>query len=125
MFGSTFWVRETTTGNLYAVKKLPRTKLAQSSEEAPFAFYEIQLLSLTDHKKCISLKSVFEDSLNLYIVTNHYAGIDLLSAVVIERKLTLERSVRYSQQLLQVLAALESQRIIHHGIKPQNLIFSD
>lgn len=124
-FGAVYSIKEKCTGKRYAVKKLPRAKLVENSEEARFALNEIQLLSITELRNCISLVAVYEDEESLYIVTNLFTGIDLLLTVVMENRLSVQRSVRYCQQLLQVLVALELQGIVHHDIKPQNLVFSD
>lgn len=124
-FGSVISAREKSSGEIYAVKKIASKKLTQDATEASFVLNEIQLLSKTNHKNCINLISVYEDDSCLYIVTNFFSGMDLLLTVLKSHHLPMQKALLYSQQLLQVLASLESQGIVHHDIKPQNLVLSD
>ena len=93
--------------------------------ELAFILNEMKILSVIVHPDCIKLFAVYEDESWLYLVTNVFTGAELLLPVLIKDGLALPELLRHSYQLLRILEYLETKKIIHHDIKPQNLIFRD
>jgi len=108
-----------------AVKIMKRRKLRRIPHGEENAESEIRLLASLDHKNVMKLIEVFhnEEKGKIYIVLEYCCAVlkDMLDASDMKR-FPVWQAHFYFTQLMDGLAYLHSNRIIHKDIKPGNLL---
>lgn len=88
---------------------------------------EISILKRLKHKNIVELINVIFDTEKekFYEVFEYCAGtLSQLQSHAVDGKLPLGQSQRYFKHLIRGLQYLQSKSVIHHDIKPANLILS-
>lgn len=103
-----------------AVKILPPQFMAIPDVVARFK-REAQLASLLRHPNTITIHDYGSQDNMLYIVMELLRGEDLADILKRERRLSKERIVRITKQILKSLAEAHEHGIVHRDLKPENI----
>ena len=106
----------------FAVKAFSKSKIIRNSFGIKSIKNEINILRNLNHKNIISFEEVSETKNSLYIIMEYLEGSTLMDLANLEIPIKTER-IKLMKELLQVASYLETQKIIHRDIKPDNLLF--
>ncbi len=81
---------------------------------------EIEIQSKLCHPNIVKIYGYFQKDNKLYIIQEYISGKDLTCG-----KYPIDKVKKYIRQLSEVLKYLQSQKIIHKDIKPQNIIINN
>jgi len=107
-------------GRYVAVKQLRNEAISNSS----MLIEEMHHLSALDHPHVVKFLHHFADEENLYLVMEHCAGGNLAD-LAHGRPLDTIKVFAWGKILADTLAAVHRHGIVHHDIKPQNLLLTD
>ena len=107
-------------GRYVAVKQLRSDSIANAS----MLIEELHHLSSLDHPHVVKFPHHFEDDENLYLVMEHCAGSNL-EAFARGKPLDAVKVLAWGMTLTDTLVAVHRQGIVHHDIKPQNLLLCE
>ena len=122
-YGKVFEVRNKTTGDLYACKKLSKLDIDNYERFQR----EINILMKLDHPNIIKLYEVFTAPNSLYLIMEECKGGELFEKIA-ERA---ENNEMYSEKdtagiMKQLMSAIEychNNGIVHRDLKPENLLY--
>ena len=122
-YGKVFQVRNKTTGDLYACKKLSKLNI----ENLEKFKREIDILMKLDHPNIIKLYEIFDAPNSLYLIMEECKGGELFDKICEN----FEKNTMYSEKdtakiMIQVMSAIEychNNGICHRDLKPENLLF--
>ena len=107
-------------GRQVAIKQLRNDSIGNTA----MLIDEMQHLSSLDHPHVVKFLHHFQDDENLYLVMEHCAGGNL-DAFAQRRPLAPAKVFAWGKTLTDTLAVVHRHGIVHHDIKPQNLLFTD
>lgn len=122
-FGVVYKVRHKKTGELRAMKKIPKHQ--NSNVDSSSIEKEIKILRNLDHPHIIKIYEFFQDS-NFYYLINEFAELGDLSNIIEDEKYLDEKTVKIiMRQLLSSVAYLHSKNIIHGDLKLENILIDN
>jgi hypothetical protein len=86
---------------------------------------EARLAAQLDHPHVVGVYDVFPDRHPPTLVLEHVAGGSLAERVEAEGPLGPERAIELACQLLEGLAAIHGQGIVHRDVKPSNVLLTE
>jgi eukaryotic-like serine/threonine-protein kinase len=105
-----------------AVKVLHRSYFDQPEARARF-LREAQAAGVIDHPNIVGITDFGEaDDGTIFLVMNHVDGVSLERVLRNEERLPLFRTLVILGQLTRALAAAHDKGIIHHDLKPDNIM---
>jgi serine/threonine protein kinase len=105
-----------------AVKVLHRSYFDQPEARARF-LREAQAAGVIDHPNIVGVTDFGEaDDGTIFLVMNHVDGVSLERVLRNEDRLPLFRTLVILGQLTRALAAAHDKNIIHHDLKPDNIM---
>lgn len=107
-------------GRQVAIKQLRSDSLGN----AEMLIEEMHHLSSLDHPHVVKFLQHFQDDENLYMVMEYCAG-GSLDAFARRRALAPDKVFAWGKTLTDTLAEVHRHGIVHHDIKPQNLLLTD
>jgi tetratricopeptide (TPR) repeat protein len=107
-------------GRQVAIKQLKTSSVGSTS----LLIEEMQHLSSLDHPHVVKFLHHFQDDENLYLVMENCAGGNL-GAFAHGRPLDPAKVFEWGKILTKTLATVHQHGIVHHDIKPQNLLLTD
>ena len=107
------------TGQERAVKKVAKKKIKNMERFQQ----EIEILQQLDHPHVLKLYEYFEDSRNVYLVTEICRGGELFDRIIEAEFFSEKVASRIFKQILQSLNYCHSQGIAHRDLKPENFLF--
>ena len=122
-YGKVFEVRNKTTGDLFACKKLSKLNIDNLEKFKR----EIDILMKLDHPNIIKLYEIFDAPNSLYLIMEECRGGELFDKI----SEYIEKNENYSEKdtaniMIQVMSAIEychNNGICHRDLKPENLLF--
>jgi len=104
---------------LRAVKVIPKEHILYPK------LFQSQLSAYTacDHPNICKLMDLYEDSSYVYLVMEHLAGPSLLEKALADPHFCERDAAAAIKSLLQVVAYLHEQNVVHQNIHPENLRF--
>ncbi|XP_065580595.1 serine/threonine-protein kinase cst-1-like [Artemia franciscana] len=119
-FGKVFKAIEKSSGNIYALKFIP--KVGHSENELKTIRRECEIQQSLCHPNVIQMISYFETDSEVVAVTEFAEGVlsDLFSPG--QRRLPEEKVRNVAIQLLSAMYYLHSNRVLHRDMKPQNIL---
>eukprot|EP00118_Oscarella_pearsei_P008731 m.46503 g.46503 ORF g.46503 m.46503 type:complete len:735 (+) comp33701_c0_seq4:2867-5071(+) len=102
----------------YAVKIIDKAKSDPEEE------IEI-LLRFGIHSNIISLKDVYDDGKNVYLVSEIMRGGELLDHILLQKYLSEKEAATIVNTVALTLEYLHSHGVVHRDLKPSNLLYPD
>ncbi len=120
--GSIYKAEDVTLGRQVALKVLHRHLITEEDHVKRFK-REALAASRLQHPNCITVLG-YSQSLDgpSYIVMELLNGDDLFKILADEKKLSPERVVRFSSQILAALEEAHGEGIVHRDLKPENIM---
>ncbi len=119
-FGKVFLAREERSENLVAIKQLKNEDKAKQDD----IIYEMQMVSRFNHPNIVLYKHHFVQDDLLYIVME-YCPLGSLRDLMRKEKITSTFVWKWMSELTETLQLVHEKEIIHHDIKPDNILFTE
>ena len=120
-FASVFIAKKHITGDIYAIKAIPKKCLNQKNQTKRVITEKDILLSFSNPYIVTFYYSIIGKR-NLYLVTEFVPGGDLYSLLQALGSFDEESSKIYIAEILEALKYLRQNSIIHRDIKPDNIL---
>lgn len=121
-FGSVWLCKHKRTGDVRAVKIVPKSTFTEQEIKSRSVFDEVQILRSIDHPCIVKVFEYFEDESNYYIVMEHVNGKDLFDFVCDKGRLDEEEAVYVLRKILLGVSYLHLKTVIHRDLKPENIL---
>lgn len=118
-FGTVFLAKENVSNRYVAIKQLLNT----DKEEQDNIIHEIEMVSKFDHPNIVNYYHHFWRDDELFLVMEYCPGGSLRDKIR-EGKIVASDALLWTQTLASCLRTVHNKRIIHHDIKPDNILFS-
>lgn len=121
-FGLVFKLTHKETGRVYAGKFYK----GRRAKEREAARKEIELMNFLHHPKLVQCLAAYDHRPEMVMVMEFIAGGELFERIVDDSfEHTESASVRYMHQILEGIAYVHQQNIVHLDIKPENIVCVD
>ncbi|XP_056143669.1 myosin light chain kinase, smooth muscle isoform X2 [Lampris incognitus] len=121
-FGQVFKLTHKETGQVCAGKFYK----GRRAKEREAARKEIELMNHLHHPKLVQCLAAYENKPEMVMVMEFIAGGELFERIVDDNfEHTEPASVRYMQQILEGIAYMHQQNIVHLDLKPENIVCVD
>ncbi|XP_051243409.1 myosin light chain kinase, smooth muscle isoform X2 [Dicentrarchus labrax] len=121
-FGLVFKLTHKVTGRVCAGKFYK----GRRAKEREAARKEIELMNYLHHPKLVQCLAAYDHKPEMVMVMEFIAGGELFERIVDDSfEHTEPASVRYMQQILEGIAYMHQQNIIHLDLKPENIVCVD
>ncbi|XP_047428666.1 myosin light chain kinase, smooth muscle isoform X2 [Mugil cephalus] len=121
-FGLVFKLTHKETGRVCAGKFYK----GRRAKEREAARKEIELMNYLHHPKLVQCLAAYDHKPEMVMVMEFIAGGELFERIVDDSfEHTEPASVRYMQQILEGIAFMHQQNIIHLDLKPENIVCVD
>ncbi|KAM3598959.1 uncharacterized protein V6R79_024694 [Siganus canaliculatus] len=121
-FGQVFKLTHKETGRVCAGKFYK----GRRSKERDAARKEIELMNYLHHPKLVQCLGAYDHKPEMVMVLEFIAGGELFERIVDDNfEHTEPTSVRYMQQIIEGIAYMHQQNIIHLDLKPENIVCVD
>lgn len=122
-YARVFLGKKKTTGDIYAIKVLPRAEMHQKNQ-VQRVLTERDILLKYSNPYIVNFYYSIIGKRNLYLVMEYLPGGDLYSLLDHLGSLDEESAKIYTYQIVKVLEFLRSCGIIHRDLKPDNILIS-
>ena len=119
-FGKVFLAKEDHSGLVVAIKQLNN----KDKEKQEAIIYEMQMIARFNHPNIVTYKHNFIQDGLLFIVMEHCASGSLRDLMKKER-LPSELVFKWMATLTETLQFVHEKQIIHHDIKPDNILITE
>lgn len=119
-FGKVFLAKEEKSENLVAIKQLKN----ENKEKQDDIIYEMQMVSKFNHPNVVLYKHHFVQDDLLYIVMEN-CPMGSLRDLMKKEKITSTFVWKWMNELTEVLQFVHDKGIVHHDIKPDNILFTE
>mmetsp|Transcript_42607 Transcript_42607/g.127347 ORF Transcript_42607/g.127347 Transcript_42607/m.127347 type:complete len:611 (+) Transcript_42607:117-1949(+) len=121
-FGTVFRARERSTGRVVALKQIP----ASEHDIQESAIEELMNCAQVPHPHILRVFAFFAAPDSVYIACELAERGELLDFLATHRELTGESSIAgIASQVLSALVFLHGLGLVHHGVKPSNILVTD
>ena len=118
-FGKVFLAREKVSNRFVAIKQLKNTNKTEQAE----IIHEIEIVSRFENPNIVSYYHHFWEDEKLFLVMEYCSGGSLRD-LMDNGKIPVTDALQYIQTLATCLRTVHKKGIIHHDIKPDNILFS-
>jgi serine/threonine protein kinase len=119
-FGRVFLAREEVSNRLVAIKQLNNTDIEQQEK----IIYEIQVIAKFNHPNIVTYHHHFSQNGLLFLVMEYCAGGSLQDKLN-GGKIDAVNTMIWMQILAEAFEFVHDKGIIHHDIKPLNILFTE
>jgi serine/threonine protein kinase len=119
-FGSVFLAKEEKSDHLVAIKHLH----VQDKDEQDNLIREMRMISKFNHPHIVNYKHHFQQDGLLYIVME-YCTEGSLRTMMTKQKITSSFIWKWINTLTETLQFVHEKKIVHHDIKPDNILFTE
>ena len=120
-FGKVYLVRKKDTGNLHAMKTLPKNQIEIKNQEN-HTKTERLLLEIINHPFIINLEYAFQTRENLYLITEFMQGGELFYHLRNHGKFTEDEARFYICEILLALNHIHKTKCIYRDLKLENIL---
>ena len=118
-FGKVFLAKEKVSNRFVAIKQL----LNKNKSEQEDIIHEIETISKFDNPNIVTYYHHFWENEVLYLVMEYCSGGSLRDKME-TNSITISEAIEWIQTLATCLRIIHKKGIIHHDIKPDNIVFS-
>jgi serine/threonine protein kinase len=118
-FGKVFLAKEKVSNRFVAIKQL----LNKNKSEQEDIIHEIETISKFDNPNIVTYYHHFLEDEVLYLVMEYCSGGSLRDKLA-SNSITTSETIEWIQTLASCLRIIHKKGIIHHDIKPDNIVFS-
>ncbi len=119
-FGRVFLAKDERSKSLVAIKQLKN----KDKEKQDGIIYELEMISKFNHPNIVTYKHNFIQDDLLFIVMEN-CSVGSLRSVMRKEKVTSTFVWKWMQTLTETLQFVHEKKIIHHDIKPDNILFTE
>jgi serine/threonine protein kinase len=119
-FGKVFLANEEKSNHLVAIKQLKN----QNKDNQQNIIHEMQMIAKFNHPNIIAYKHNFIQDELLYIVME-YCPLGSLSELIHKGNISETFVWKWLETLAETLQFVHEKQIIHHDIKPDNILFTE
>lgn len=119
-FGRVFLAREEVSDRLVAIKQLNNT----DKEQQEIIIYEIQVVAKFNHPNIVTYHHHFSQDGLLYLVMEYCSGGSLQEKLD-AKQVDAVNALLWIQTLAEAFEFVHQKGIIHHDIKPLNILFAE
>jgi len=117
-------VRHKTTGELYAMKVIPKRKVVEH-KMTEYLHREVKTQSRLRHPNVLRLHYYFEDAEKVYLLLEYASAGSLFSVLRKRRRLTEREAAPVFLDVAKGLQHLHQNGIVHRDLKPENILMCD
>lgn len=117
-------VKDRISNEFFALKIIDKMKLSQQRLNKRLK-NEISLQTELSHECIVKLFDYFEDQENVYLLLELCSGGELFTHIKTESRLSEDETRLLMSQLVDGIAFMHSQNILHRDLKLGNLLLSD
>lgn len=121
--GEVYKARDTRLQRIIALKTLPPDSVADADRKKQF-LTEAQAASRLNHPNIITIHDILEQEGSCFIAMEFLSGITLEKASA-GKGLQLQDAMKYASEIADALAAAHTAGIIHHDLKPANIMITE
>ena len=119
-FGTVFLVREDVSDRLVAIKRLNN----QDANRQDVIIHEVRMVSAFNHPNIVTYHHNYSEDGLLFLVMEYCAGGSVRDAIN-SRKVSASEALTWIQTLAETLDFVHGRKIIHHDIKPDNILVTE
>ncbi len=118
-FGKVFLAKERVSNRYVAIKKLKNTNKSEQED----IIHEIEMVSKFENSNIVTYYHHFFEDDTLYLVMEYCPG-GSLRVKIKEGKIKSSEAIAWIETLASCIRNIHKKGIIHHDIKPDNILFS-
>ncbi|WP_167365557.1 protein kinase domain-containing protein [Flavobacterium xinjiangense] len=118
-FGKVFLAKEKVSNRFVAIKQLKNTNKSEQED----IIHEIEIVSKFENPNIVTYYHHFYEEDILYLVMEYCSGGSLRDKIS-SSKITNSEVIEWIQTLASCLRVIHKKGIIHHDIKPDNIVFT-
>ena len=118
---STVYKAESGDGEIFAIKIVPKSNLANDEDCDRFQ-RELDSMAYLRHPNIVQLHDFFSDSDNFYLVLDYCANGELWDYMVKNGRIQEPTAALLMQQMVSAIAYCHSCGVAHRDLKPQNIL---
>lgn len=118
-FGKVFLAKEKISNRYVAIKQLLNTNKSEQED----IIHEIEIVSKFENPNIVTYYHHFYEEDVLYLVMEFCSG-GTLRDKILNNKVTPAEAIEWIQTLATCLRVIHKKGIVHHDIKPDNIVFS-
>lgn len=119
-FGIVYEVVETLSGQKFAIKRLH----TRNTEDQEFILREIRAIAEFNHPGIINYKNSFREDDALFLVMEYCPNGSLYDRIRRHGRLSPDQAVKLFLSLTETMKYLHDFNIVHHDLKPPNILFN-
>lgn len=120
-YSEVFLAKQKQTGLTRCIKVTRKRNLTVTSEDA--IFDEVKILKELDHPNIMKIYEYYQDSQNIYIVSEYLSGGELFDRIVASKHFNERTAASLMEQVLSAVSYLHKHNVIHRDLKPENMVF--
>lgn len=118
-FGEVYRVYHKITGDMRAVKRIPKNKIVRYDQ-----FYnEVISLKTLDHQNIVKLFEIYESEQDVFLVQEMCEGGELFDMIIKKESLSEQEAANIFNQMLNSIIYCHTNAICHRDLKPENFMF--
>jgi serine/threonine protein kinase len=120
-YGKVFLVEHKGTGQIFAMKSLSKSKLAQY-DLAGRTIAERNVLIQANHPFLVGAAYAFQTDTKVFLIMDYVPGGELFKRMADEKTFSIDRVRLYVAELVLAIEYLHSLGVVHRDLKPENIL---